>query len=115
MGDETDEAAVTLFTRIAKSGIIEKLLPLIVAGALGVTGGAASHRVEDAGEHATVNDNREKILDYQAQLNDAKAGFTSYFVKTNEEMSEKDKEIRELHDAVVTLQAQVGMLKERVK
>ncbi len=105
MGDD-DEAAVTIATRIVRSGLIEKLAPLLVAAFIGSSASVATRKVEDAGQDAIVQSNRTEILAIKADLEMFRSGFLQ---RVDVEEKEREEMIRKLEHRLTWLEARLNI------
>lgn len=115
MPDPTPTAPEDPFlARLVKSGVIERVVTILVSAALGAFAGGATHTVEDANHVATTEKNRERTLEIGSDLNDTKTAFVRYTdARVKEEELERERQERELRDMVVMLKAQVRALERR--
>lgn len=75
--------------------ILVKALPYVLGALMGGLGGVSVHEVEDAEHQAKVETNREQLLLFKQQLEEAKAQLASYAntVAHNEEQA-RERDIR---------------------
>jgi flagellar motility protein MotE (MotC chaperone) len=101
-----DVGVTTIITRVAQSGVLQRVIPPLIAAVLGAMGGSASYKVTDAAESATVQENRAEVLALKSALEDARSGFRQYADKAvKEEETEREQDVKELREKVARLEA----------
>jgi uncharacterized protein YlxW (UPF0749 family) len=73
--EEPYDAEASMIRKVLKSGIVEKLVPLLVSALLGGTAGMASRQVGDANEHAAGAAAREKMTELSAEFEKFRADY----------------------------------------
>jgi hypothetical protein len=107
------EAEVTIITRIVKSGLIERLIPLLISALLGGTAGMASRQVGDAEHNATVEANRAEILALDAKAEAIAAEYKDFKTKYYERLRENRERADAEHAALDHEQRQAEKYLER--
>jgi len=112
MPDPT-EAEATLITRIARSGLLEKLVPLLVSAILGGTAGMASRQVGDAQHIATVESSRSELKALEAKADKIAAEYKEFKDKYYERLKENRERAEAEHAAIEREQRQEAIRLER--
>lgn len=92
--------------------LLAKIGPYLASGIIAVAGGVGTHKVEDAEHEKTVENSRERVLDLDSRLEQARSGFRQLAERlTAEESEARAIEIRRLRAQIAALQAEIDDLR----